>query len=37
MIFDPDYTSYPLAHFEPMIRKIFSRPPFDCSIVVDEA
>ena len=35
MSFDPDYTSYPLAHFEPMVREIFSRPPFDCSIVVD--
>ena len=23
MSFDPDYTSYPLAHFEPMIREIF--------------
>ena len=36
MSFDPDYTSYPLAHFEPMIREIFSRPPFDPGIVVDE-
>ena len=34
--FDPDYTSYTLAHFEPMIRDIFSRPPFDPCIVVDE-
>ena len=34
--FDPDYTSYTLAHFEPMIREIFSRPPFDPGIVVDE-
>ena len=36
MSFDPDYTSYPLAHFEPMIREIFSRPPFDPGIVKDE-
>ena len=36
MSFDPDYTSYPLAHFEPMIREIFSRPPFDPGIVGDE-
>ena len=36
MSFDPDYASYPLAHFEPMIREIFSRPPFDPGIVKDE-
>ena len=36
MSFDPDYTSYTLAHFEPMVREIFSRPPFDPGIVVDE-
>ena len=36
MSFDPDYTSYPLAHFTPMVREIFSRPPFDPGIVVDE-
>ena len=36
MSFDLDYTSYPLAHFEPIIREIFSRPPFDPGIVVDE-
>ena len=36
MSFDPDYTSYTLTHFEPMIREIFSRPPFDPGIVVDE-
>ena len=36
MSFDPDYTSYPLAHFEPMVREIFSRPPFDPRIVGDE-
>ena len=37
MSFDPDYTSYPLAHFEPMVREIFSRPPFDPHIVGDES
>ena len=36
MSFDPDYTSYPLAHFTPMVREIFSWPPFDSGIVVDE-
>ena len=36
MSFDPDYASYPLAHFEPMVREIFSRPPFDPRIVGDE-
>lgn len=25
--FDPDYDSFPLEHFEPMIDRIFSRPP----------
>ena len=37
MSFDPDYTSYPLAHFEPMVREIFSRPPFEPHIVGDES
>ena len=36
MSFDPDYSSYPLANFEPMIRKIFSWPPFGPGIVLDE-
>ena len=36
MSFDPDYYSYRLAHFTPMVREIFSRPPFDPGIVVDE-
>jgi predicted HD phosphohydrolase len=36
MSFDPDYASYPLVHFEPMVREIFSRPPFDPRIVGDE-
>ena len=34
--FDPDYTSYQIAHFEPMIQEIFSRPPFDPRIVGNE-
>jgi predicted HD phosphohydrolase len=25
--FDPDYPTLPLAHFEPMVREVFSRPP----------
>jgi predicted HD phosphohydrolase len=25
--FDPDYDTLPLAHFEPMIREVFTRPP----------
>lgn len=24
--FDPDYPTYPLEHFEPMVREVFSRP-----------
>ena len=36
MSFDPDYTSYSLAHFTSMGREIFSRLPFDPCIVVDE-
>lgn len=27
--FDPDYRSRPLEHFEPMLREVFSRKPFD--------
>jgi predicted HD phosphohydrolase len=37
MSFDPDYNSYPLAHFEPMVREIFSRPAFDPHIVGGES
>ena len=36
MSFDPDYTSYSLAHFTSMVREIFSRLPFDRCIVVNE-
>jgi predicted HD phosphohydrolase len=31
--FDPAYLSKPLAHFEPMLREVFSRPPFDPQIL----
>jgi predicted HD phosphohydrolase len=27
--FDPAYPTLPLSHFEPMLREVFSRPPFD--------
>ena len=37
MSFDPYYNSYPLAHFEPMVREIFSRPAFDPHIVGGES
>ena len=37
MSFDPDYNSYPLAHFEPIVREIFSRPAFDPHIVGGES
>ena len=30
--FDPDYPTKPLAYFEPMLREIFTRPPFDPAI-----
>ncbi|MDA8716924.1 HD domain-containing protein [Alphaproteobacteria bacterium] len=33
MAFDPDYPTKPLAHFEPMLRKIFTRLPFDPAII----
>ena len=31
--FDPDYPSQPLEHFEPMLREVVGRPPFDPSIL----
>ncbi|XKE44935.1 HD domain-containing protein [Halomonas organivorans] len=31
--FDPDYPTRPLEHFAPMVRRIFSRPPFDPEII----
>ena len=33
LAFDPDYPTKPLAHFEPMLREIFTRPPFDPVII----
>lgn len=30
--FDPDYETKPLSYFEPMLRQVFSRPPFDRNI-----
>ena len=35
--FDPDYESKPLSHFEPMVREIFSRPPFVPEIIKEHA
>lgn len=35
--FDPDYPTLPLEAFEPMVREIFSRTPFDPAIIGDEA
>lgn len=34
--FDPDYPTLPLEAFEPMVREIFSRAPFDPAIIGDE-
>jgi len=34
--FDPDYPTRTLAHFEPLLRQVFSRPPFDPDIVGTE-
>ena len=31
--FDPDYPTKPLAHFEPMLHEIFTRPPFDTAVI----
>jgi predicted HD phosphohydrolase len=31
--FDPDYPTPPLEHFEPLVREIFTRRPFDPAIV----
>ena len=36
MSFDPDYPTKPLSHFEPMVREIFSRPPFDPAILREQ-
>lgn len=34
--FDPDYPAKPLTYFEPLVRKIFSRPPFDSRFVGEQ-
>lgn len=34
--FDPDYPTQPLEHFEPMVRRIFTRPAFDPRYVGNE-
>jgi len=31
--FDPDYPTRPLEHFEPLVRRIFAREPFDAAVV----
>lgn len=31
--FDPDYPTPQLSHFEPMLRRIFARPPFDPEVI----
>ncbi|HCD19952.1 MAG TPA: peptidase [Alphaproteobacteria bacterium] len=36
MAFDPDYVSQPLSHFEPMLREVFTRTPFDPSIITPD-
>lgn len=34
--FDPDYPTPPLAHFEPMLRRVFARTPFDPQVTGEE-
>jgi predicted HD phosphohydrolase len=34
--FDPDYPTPPLSHFEPMLRRVFSRRPFDPAVIGPE-
>ena len=36
MAFDPDYPTRPLSHFEPMLREVFSRTPFDPAVINPE-
>lgn len=31
--FDPDYPTRPLEHFQPLVRRIFAREPFDSEII----
>ena len=33
MAFDPDYPTKPISYFEPMLREVFARPPFDPDII----
>jgi predicted HD phosphohydrolase len=35
--FDPSYPTRPLAHFEPMLREVFTRPPFDPAVLREPA
>ena len=35
--FDPAYPSKPLAHFEPMLREVFGRKPFDPAVLKEPA
>jgi predicted HD phosphohydrolase len=37
MAFDPDYPTRPLSHFEPMLREVFMRTPFDPAIITPDA
>ena len=37
MAFDPDYPTKPLSHFEPMLRAVFTRTPFDPAVITPEA
>ena len=37
MAFDPDYPTRPLEHFEPMLREVFTRTPFDPAIIAPGA
>ncbi|OEO27117.1 peptidase [Pseudomonas sp. J237] len=34
--FDPNYPTPPLSHFEPMLRRVFARTPFDPAVIGDE-
>jgi predicted HD phosphohydrolase len=34
--FDPNYPTPPLAHFEPALRRVFSRTPFDPAVIGEE-
>jgi predicted HD phosphohydrolase len=35
--FDPAYPTKPLSHFEPMLREVFSRKPFDPAVLQESA